>query len=162
MVLASLRSSIGLRTPPTLSRAFLYTRPSKICFHLPSYNRSNSIMASSDPPAASLVVPEGYTLHTENSSSILLPSDNGAFLNPVQEFNRDLSVACINTWGELVNEEKRRRLEAAEERARAKRQKSASGGGFLSWGVGKGMLMLSRRYRGRAGRYGRLGAADPA
>lgn len=53
-----------------------------------------------------VVVPEGYTLHTENTSRILLPPNNEAFLNPVQEFNRDLSVACIRTWSELLNEEK--------------------------------------------------------
>lgn len=79
-----------------------------------------------DEQPASYTVPESYTLHTENTASILLPSDNGAFLNPVQEFNRDLSVACINAYTELVNEEKRKKLEVAEERARVKRQKSAS------------------------------------
>ena len=43
-------------------------------------------------------VPPGFKLHTENTSHILLPENNEAFLNPVQEFNRDLSVACIRTW----------------------------------------------------------------
>ena len=81
---------------------------------------------ANEPPAGALVVPEGFTLHTENTSSILLPTDNGAFLNPVQEFNRDLSVACINTWGELMNEEKRRKAEAASAHKKAKKQKSAS------------------------------------
>ncbi|KAF6765234.1 guanine-N2--methyltransferase [Ephemerocybe angulata] len=50
-------------------------------------------------------VPEGYVLHTENSSSILLDA-NAAFLNPVQEFNRDLSVACIRVWSEESNRTK--------------------------------------------------------
>ena len=45
-------------------------------------------------------VPPGYKLHTENSASILLPDTNDAFLNPVQEFNRDLSVASIRVWAE--------------------------------------------------------------
>ncbi|KDQ60790.1 hypothetical protein JAAARDRAFT_67223 [Jaapia argillacea MUCL 33604] len=54
----------------------------------------------SDPP---ITVPEGYTLHTENTASILLPASADAFLNPVQEFNRDLSVACIRVWSEEFN-----------------------------------------------------------
>lgn len=54
-------------------------------------------------------VPPGYKLHTENSAHLLLPDSNDAFLNPIQEFNRDLSVACIRVW--------------AEERDRLKREK---------------------------------------
>jgi tRNA (guanine26-N2/guanine27-N2)-dimethyltransferase len=50
----------------------------------------------------SVEVPDGFTLHTENTSHILL-SSNEAFLNPVQEFNRDISVACIRTWGDDLN-----------------------------------------------------------
>ncbi|KIY72133.1 N2,N2-dimethylguanosine tRNA methyltransferase [Cylindrobasidium torrendii FP15055 ss-10] len=49
-------------------------------------------------------VPEGFKLHEENSTSILVAGE--AFLNPVQEFNRDLSVACITAWSELFNAEK--------------------------------------------------------
>ena len=47
---------------------------------------------------AAIEVPAGFKLHTENTSHILLPDNNEAFLNPVQEFNRDLSIACIQTW----------------------------------------------------------------
>jgi len=47
---------------------------------------------------AAIEVPPGFKLHTENTSHILLPDNNEAFLNPIQEFNRDLSVACIRTW----------------------------------------------------------------
>lgn len=47
---------------------------------------------------AAIEIPLGFKLHTENTSYILLPDNNEAFLNPVQEFNRDLSVACIRTW----------------------------------------------------------------
>lgn len=47
-------------------------------------------------------VPPGFRLYTENTSHILLSSDE-AFLNPVQEFNRDLSVACIRVWSEELN-----------------------------------------------------------
>lgn len=49
---------------------------------------------------AAITIPDGYTLHTENTSHILLPSNNEAFLNPIQEFNRDVSVACITVWSE--------------------------------------------------------------
>ncbi|PCH38052.1 guanine-N2--methyltransferase [Wolfiporia cocos MD-104 SS10] len=73
-----------------------------------------------------IVVPEGYTLHTENSSSILLPPDNQAFLNPVQEFNRDLSVACIRTWSDLINEEKEKKWRQGQEK-RAKKPQNGKG-----------------------------------
>jgi tRNA (guanine26-N2/guanine27-N2)-dimethyltransferase len=54
----------------------------------------------------SLVIPEGYSLHTKNTAKVLLPLDNGTFLNPIQEFNRDLSVACINIWSKDLNRRK--------------------------------------------------------
>jgi len=47
-------------------------------------------------------VPPGFRLHKENTTQILLSSDE-AFLNPVQEFNRDLSVACIRVWSEELD-----------------------------------------------------------
>ena len=77
-----------------------------------------------------ITVPEGYSLHTENTSHILLPNDNGAFLNPVQEFNRDMSVACIRTWGDQMNKLKKKKWEEGRERKalkhahKTKRQKS--------------------------------------
>ncbi|KAJ3989363.1 N2 N2-dimethylguanosine tRNA methyltransferase [Lentinula detonsa] len=70
-------------------------------------------------------VPDGFRLHTENSSHILI-SENEAFLNPVQEFNRDLSVACIRTWSEELNELKqKRRAQAKEKRALKAKEGSA-------------------------------------
>jgi tRNA (guanine26-N2/guanine27-N2)-dimethyltransferase len=48
---------------------------------------------------STITVPDGFTLHTENTSHILL-SSNEAFLNPVQEFNRDISIATIRVWSE--------------------------------------------------------------
>lgn len=75
-------------------------------------------MASHSPN--SITVPEGFTLHTENTSHILLPSNNEAFLNPVQEFNRDLSVAAIRVWSEELNKKKEERWRQARER-RAKK-----------------------------------------
>jgi tRNA (guanine26-N2/guanine27-N2)-dimethyltransferase len=61
---------------------------------------------SASPDAEALTIPEGYRLHSENSAHILLPANADAFLNPVQEFNRDLSVACIRAWGDEMNREK--------------------------------------------------------
>lgn len=58
---------------------------------------------------SSIVCPEGYHLHSENGANLLLPPSNQAFLNPVQEFNRDLSVASIRVWSEQLNEIKERR-----------------------------------------------------
>ena len=71
-----------------------------------------------------ITVPDGYTLHTENTSHILLAS-NEAFLNPVQEFNRDLSVACIRVWSEELNKvhEARRKLN---QEKKAKKRKGTS------------------------------------
>ncbi|KDQ12338.1 hypothetical protein BOTBODRAFT_34632 [Botryobasidium botryosum FD-172 SS1] len=91
-----------------------------------------SVPSASSDTAPSIAVPPGYTLHKENSAQIILPDSNGAFLNPVQEFNRDLSVACITVWSELANEErkrkwddkKKRRQESAEKMA--KKQKDAA------------------------------------
>jgi tRNA (guanine26-N2/guanine27-N2)-dimethyltransferase len=56
--------------------------------------------------AAKIAIPEGFTIHTENTTHVLLQSSKDAFLNPVQEFNRDLSVACISVWSELLSSEK--------------------------------------------------------
>jgi tRNA (guanine26-N2/guanine27-N2)-dimethyltransferase len=86
-------------------------------------------MASTEP----LAIPEGYTLHSENSAHILLPASADAFLNPVQEFNRDLSVACIRVWGDELNAEKERRWrtnleKAGKGKAKAKKAKGMQSG----------------------------------
>lgn len=89
---------------------------------------------AAEPEPVQITIPDGYTLHTENTTRILLPPENQAFLNPVQEFNRDLSVACIRTWTELVNEEKEtkwrrnqeKRARQVERGPKAKRAKSMS------------------------------------
>lgn len=73
-----------------------------------------------EPEGPPIVVPEGFLLYTENNAHILISSKDEAFLNPVQEFNRDMSVACIRVWSEELNREKEDRFRKAEER-RAKR-----------------------------------------
>ncbi|KAF7294912.1 tRNA (guanine(26)-N(2))-dimethyltransferase [Mycena indigotica] len=69
-----------------------------------------------------VVVPEGFTLHTENTSHILL-SSNETFLNPVQEFNRDLSVACITTWSQMLHEAKQEKWMLSKRRKEARDKK---------------------------------------
>ncbi|ESK97021.1 trna (guanine-n2-)-methyltransferase [Moniliophthora roreri MCA 2997] len=66
-----------------------------------------------------ITVPEGFKLYTENNAQILLEAD-AAFLNPVQEFNRDLSVACINVWSEQLNKSKEERWRQGQERKAVK------------------------------------------
>ncbi|KAJ2931359.1 hypothetical protein H1R20_g5737, partial [Candolleomyces eurysporus] len=73
--------------------------------------------------ASAKEVPEGYVLHTENTSHILLDA-NAAFLNPVQEFNRDLSVASIRVWSEELNREKEARWRQKLERRQKSKEKS--------------------------------------
>jgi N2,N2-dimethylguanosine tRNA methyltransferase len=75
-------------------------------------------MSSGVTSGITITIPDGFTLHTENTSRILLPSSNEAFLNPVQEFNRDLSVACIRVWSEELNSFKETRWKNAQERSR--------------------------------------------
>lgn len=110
LLLRPLRIKPGLRSPAVLRRP-----------------RLSHIMTTQAEVPPTITVPEGFSLHSENTSHILLPNDNGAFLNPVQEFNRDMSVAAIRTWGEQMNELKKHKWEQARDKKankRAKRQKS--------------------------------------
>ncbi|GHJ86737.1 hypothetical protein NliqN6_3139 [Naganishia liquefaciens] len=50
-------------------------------------------------PESSTPIPDGFQRHTERAATILIPVDApDAFINPIQEYNRDLSVACIKQW----------------------------------------------------------------
>jgi tRNA (guanine26-N2/guanine27-N2)-dimethyltransferase len=76
--------------------------------------------------AMEIEIPSGFRLYTENTSHILLSEDE-AFLNPVQEFNRDLSVACIRIWSEDLNmmkEEKWRKAQWRKAQSKKGIQKS--------------------------------------
>lgn len=47
-------------------------------------------------------IPDGFRPHRERNATILIPVDApDAFINPIQEYNRDLSVACIKQWAVL-------------------------------------------------------------
>ncbi|CEQ41078.1 SPOSA6832_02748, partial [Sporobolomyces salmonicolor] len=88
-------------------------------------------------------VPPGFIVHTEQSASILFASPSASsseptsasgpapvFLNPVQEYNRDLSVVAIRTWSEIRQREKRKVWEEGVRKKWArKRAKGAVGEG---------------------------------
>jgi hypothetical protein len=60
---------------------------------------------ASTPKVTPGTVPAGYKAHTESSTTILVPEANTAFLNPVQQYNRDLSIAVIRAWNDMRKEE---------------------------------------------------------
>lgn len=70
------------------------------------------------------IIPPGFRVHTENGAKLLLPEANQVFLNPVQEFNRDLSVAAIRVWSEQLNEIKRQKWENKQKIGTQKREDS--------------------------------------
>jgi len=116
----------------TLYRSLLrrsYSPLVLICkYRLHVRHNSTLVMPEASPKhQPSIEVPPGFTLHSENTTHILLPSDNGAFLNPVQEFNRDLSVACIQVWSEEWNRAKEARWRAAQEKKAKKPEKRLKG-----------------------------------
>lgn len=45
--------------------------------------------------------PEDYNIVKEGKAEILFPKKESVFYNPVQQFNRDLSVCCIKAWDNL-------------------------------------------------------------
>ena len=71
-------------------------------------------------------VPSTHREHTESKTTILLPNDNTAFLNPPQQFNRDLSVAVIRAWNERRIEEGEARWKIKQERKAKKDAKKAA------------------------------------
>ncbi|KAG8892504.1 RNA methyltransferase tRNA(m5U54)methyltransferase, partial [Tulasnella sp. 403] len=82
--------------------------------------------SASEQETSNMLIPEGFRLHTENSASILLPDTADAFLNPVQEFNRDLSVACIRVWGDDMNAKRKEKWEnKAQNRGKGKGKRAA-------------------------------------
>lgn len=76
-------------------------------------------------------IPDTHRPHTESTTTILVPKENTAFLNPVQQYNRDLSISVIRAWNELRKEEAearwRKRQERAAEGAKKRKDKQAAG-----------------------------------
>lgn len=52
-----------------------------------------------------------FKIVQEGDAKILFPNKESVFYNPIQQFNRDLSVTCIKAWDELYQEELRERRE---------------------------------------------------
>lgn len=61
-----------------------------------------------------------YNTVTEGTATILFPKKNEVFYNPVQQFNRDMSIAAIRTWSEIFNKEKAERMEKKLAKAKGK------------------------------------------
>lgn len=59
-----------------------------------------------------------YNTVTEGQATILFPKKNEVFYNPVQQFNRDMSIAAIRTWSEIFNQEKTDRMQKKLEKAK--------------------------------------------
>ncbi|PKI84898.1 methylamine--glutamate N-methyltransferase [Malassezia vespertilionis] len=62
--------------------------------------------------ARGMHIKKNETAFQENSATIVMPSKEAAFLNPVQEFNRDLSTLSIISWSKILNKEKEQRFSA--------------------------------------------------
>jgi len=71
-------------------------------------------------------IPDDQRPHTERTTTILVPKSNTAFLNPVQEYNRDTSVAVIRAWNELRKETLEERWKKGQEKAKAKKGKKGA------------------------------------
>jgi len=111
----------------------------------PLFPLSTGVLTVPDTPTAAdtPAVPEGFVPYTESTTSILFaapPSSSSqagsapVFLNPVQQYNRDLSVVAIRTWSEARQREKRAFWE---EGLRRKRERKRAGGAGAD-GKGKG------------------------
>ncbi len=74
-----------------------------------------STMSATTTPS----IPAGHKAVKERNATILLPTSNTTFLNPIQEFNRDLSVAVIKRFMEDSTDAARTKFESR----RAKRTK---------------------------------------
>ncbi|QLG74549.1 hypothetical protein HG535_0G04320 [Zygotorulaspora mrakii] len=54
---------------------------------------------------ASSINPEDYNIVKEGTAEILFPKKESVFYNPIQQFNRDLSVCCIKAWDNLYGQD---------------------------------------------------------
>lgn len=70
----------------------------------------------------------GESAFREGSATIVMPTASAAFLNPVQEFNRDLSVLAIRAWSEMIDEDMKRKWTARMEKKRLNGGVNGQGG----------------------------------
>lgn len=64
---------------------------------------NGSITASTGASAANIDVND-YNIVKEGKAEILFPKKETVFYNPIQQFNRDLSVTCIKAWDNLYGQ----------------------------------------------------------
>ncbi len=81
------------------------------------------LLAAERARASGITLADNESAFRENSATIVMPSAEAAFLNPVQEFNRDLSTLAIRTWSERLDAEKKARFVKAAERKAASASK---------------------------------------
>uniref|UniRef100_V5F144 tRNA (guanine(26)-N(2))-dimethyltransferase n=1 Tax=Kalmanozyma brasiliensis (strain GHG001) TaxID=1365824 RepID=V5F144_KALBG len=74
------------------------------------------LLAPERARASGITLADHESAFRENSATIVMPSAEAAFLNPVQEFNRDLSTLAIRTWSERLDAEKKARFVRASQR----------------------------------------------
>jgi len=81
-------------------------------------------------------VPDGFKAVKERNAIILLPLSNTTFLNPIQEYNRDLSVAVIKRYMKDTTAAAKTRYEAIAGRKAANRaRKTDRQGGLEALGL---------------------------
>ncbi|KAJ2158024.1 RNA methyltransferase tRNA(m5U54)methyltransferase [Coemansia sp. RSA 552] len=61
---------------------------------------------------------DDYQHIAEGRATILFPKQNEVFYNPVQEFNRDMSIAAIKTWWDVRMDERKARPDKKEPQRR--------------------------------------------
>ncbi|CAO1624003.1 unnamed protein product [Sympodiomycopsis kandeliae] len=85
----------------------------------------------------------------EGSAIIVMPSTNTAFFNPVQEFNRDLSVLAIKTWSEMMNEDLKAKWErkTAGKQGSSKKQKRGENSGTAEGKEGESSGSSNKRVK---------------
>ncbi|KAJ9474780.1 tRNA (guanine(26)-N(2))-dimethyltransferase, mitochondrial [Pseudozyma hubeiensis] len=91
------------------------------------------LLAPERARASGITLADHESAFRENSATIVMPSAEAAFLNPVQEFNRDLSTLAIRTWSERLDAEKKARF------VRAAQRKAASASSSKGKGKRKGV-----------------------
>ncbi|TKY89129.1 hypothetical protein EX895_001660 [Sporisorium graminicola] len=97
------------------------------------------LLAPERARASGITLADHESAFRENSATIVMPSAEAAFLNPVQEFNRDLSTLAIRTWSERLDTEKKARFLRAAQRkptsatkGKSKRKGAHAANGFTS------------------------------
>ncbi|KAJ2378784.1 RNA methyltransferase tRNA(m5U54)methyltransferase, partial [Coemansia sp. RSA 2603] len=73
----------------------------------------DSDTANSTAAAAQYNV-DDYQQITEGQATILFPKHNEVFYNPVQQFNRDMSIAAIKAWRDMTMEARMQRYERSQ------------------------------------------------